>query len=444
MKILPIQHNFYRVLSVLALVLISQSVGAEESFDAWLKQLQQDAVASGISIEVSTKAVQKIQFLPQVVAQDHAQPEFITPFLDYYHRRVTQQRVSVGQGKLIQYQDYLAELTRQYGVPGHFLMAFWGMETNYGSHQGNLDVLSSLATLAYEGRRAAFFKQQLMQALKVADQQPALLDAWQGSWAGAFGHMQFMPSTFNAYATDGDADGVVDLVRSEKDAFSSAANYLAQVGWQKNQPAIIEVALPKSFTMQDAQLNIKKTVAEWSALGVTAMQGKKILLEKTRVFQKKHRPQTETFYEETYVPDETLALKETVLDQQALASIILPQGWQGPAFMVFDNFRVIMDWNRSINYALSVAQLAERLVGQQPVLAGEAAEKGALSFAQMQHLQSMLNQLGFDAGEPDGLPGLKTQAAVRQYQLSQNLPADGYASPGLYDLLQKKTAVATQ
>lgn len=444
MKTLSIQQQIYRVLGGLTLIVISRCVGAEEAFDVWLKQVQEDAVASGISIEVSSKAIQKIQFLPQVVAQDRAQPEFITPFLEYYHRRVTQQRVSVGQGRLNQYQDYLAELTQRYGVPGHFLMAFWGMETNYGSHQGNLDVLSSLATLAYEGRRAEFFKQQLMQALKVADQQPALLDVWQGSWAGAFGHMQFMPSTFNAYATDGDADGVVDLVRSEKDAFSSAANYLAQVGWQKNQPAIMEIALPKNFAMQEAQLNIKKTVAEWSALGITALQGKKILLERTRVFQKKHRPQTETFYEETYVPDVTIALKEAVPDQQIAASIILPQGWQGPAFMVFDNFRVIMDWNRSINYALSVAQLAERLIGQVPVLAGEAAEKDALSFTQMRHLQSMLNQLGFDAGEPDGLPGLKTQAAVRQYQLSQNLPADGYASPSLYNLLQKKIAVATQ
>lgn len=444
MKISHIQQKVYRALSLMACAVFSQWANAEEAFDVWLKQVQQDAIANGISIEVSTRAVQKIQFLPEVVAQDRAQPEFITPFLDYYRRRVTQQRVVVGQEKLSQHQDHLATLTQQYGVPGNFLMAFWGLETNYGSHQGNLDVLSSLATLAYEGRRAEFFKQQLMQALKVADQQPVLLDVWQGSWAGAFGHMQFMPSTFNAYATDGDADGVVDLVRSEKDAFSSAANYLAQVGWQKNQPAIIEVALPKNFAMQDAQLNIKKNVAEWSALGVTAMQGKKILLEKTRVFQKKHRPQTETFYEETYVPDITIALTEVVPEQQISASIVLPQGWQGPAFMVFDNFRVIMDWNRSINYALSVAQLAERLVGQVPVLAGEAAEKGALSFTQMQHLQSMLNQLGFDAGEPDGLPGLKTQAAVRQYQLSQNLPADGYASPGLYDLLQKKTAVATQ
>jgi membrane-bound lytic murein transglycosylase B len=433
-----------QTISALFLVLTSCSVLADPAFDVWLSHLQEEAIESGVSIEASAKAVQKIQFLPEVVALDRGQPEFISPFLEYYRRRVTTQRVEIGQEKLSQYHDYLSDLTQQYGVPGNYLIAFWGMETHYGSHQGNLDVLSSLATLAYEGRRAEFFKQQLMQALKIADQQQHLLARWQGSWAGAFGHMQFMPSTYAAYATDGDADGVVDLIQSEEDAFHSAAKYLSKVGWQKNQPAILEVVLPSHFAMQDAQLNIKKPLSEWSKLGVKAMQGKKIIVEKTRVFQKKRRTHTETFYEEVNVMIEPSPLAEVLPNQQLSASIVLPQGYKGPAFLVFDNFQVIMDWNRSINYALSVAQLAQRLDGQMPFLAGEQAEKGALSFVQMQNLQIMLNQLGFDAGEPDGLPGLKTQAAIRQYQLSQNLPADGYASLSLYYLLDMKASVATQ
>lgn len=427
-----------------SLALLSRIAFAEPAFDVWLNRLQEDAIENGISIETSTKAVQKIQFLPEVIAQDRAQPEFITPFIDYYRRRVTPQRVAIGKEKLAEYQEFFANLTQDYAVPSAYLIAFWGMETHYGKYKGNLDVLSSLATLAYEGRRAAFFKQQLMHAIKMVDQQPHLLKGWNGSWAGAFGHMQFMPSTFATYATDGDADGVVDLMQSEKDAFRSAANYLSQVGWQKHQPVMIEVTLPQSFAMQNAQLNIKKSVAEWSALGVMALQGKKIAIEKTRVFQKKRRTYTENFFEDAFVADMPRALNEVLPNQSLNAAILLPQGAQGPAFMVFDNFNVIMDWNRSINYALSVAQLAQRLEDQMPVLGGENAEAGALSYSQMQELQTMLNTLGFDAGEPDGLPGLKTQAAIRQYQLTQGVPADGYASPRLYDVLQKKTALATQ
>lgn len=430
---------------VLVMAFFTQLANAEDqAFDIWLKQIQEEAIASGISIEVATQAVQKIQFLPEVIAQDHAQPEFLTPFSDYYRRRVTAQRVAIGKEKLSAYQDFFAALTQQYGVPSAYLIAFWGMETHYGKNKGNLDVLSSLATLAYEGRRADFFKQQLMHALNIVDQQQQLLNGWNGSWAGAFGHMQFMPSTFAAYATDGDADGVVDLIQSEKDAFRSAANYLSKVGWQKTQPVMIEVVLPPNFAMQEAQLSVKKTVATWSTLDVTALKGKKITVEKTRVFQKKRRTETETFFEEAFVPEGTQPLTDVVADQQLSASILLPQGWKGPAFMVFDNFSVIMDWNRSINYAISVAQLAQRLQDQIPVLAGEGAETGALSFVQMQALQEMLNQLGFDAGVPDGLPGLKTQAAIRSYQISQGLPADGYASLSLYDLLKLKTSVAAQ
>lgn len=444
MTILRTHQTLCQTISVLALMFFSQLAKAEEAFDVWLKHVQEEAIAGGASIEVTSNAIQKIQFLPEVITQDRAQPEFITPFLDYYRRRVTTQRIAIGKEKLAEYQDFFSNLSQHYGVPSTYLIAFWGMETHYGKNKGNLDVLSSLATLAYEGRRADFFKQQLMHAIHIVDQQPQLLNGWNGSWAGAFGHMQFMPSTFAAYAKDGDADGVVDLIQSEKDAFHSAANYLTQVGWQKNQPVMIEVALPQNFALQNAHLNTKKTVAEWSTLGVMALQGKKISVEKTRVFQKKHRTYTEHFFEDAFVVDAPRPLLESSPNQELAASILLPQGANGPAFMVFDNFRVIMDWNRSINYALSVAQLAQRLNDQMPVLAGEDAETGALSFAQMRELQTMLNTLGFDAGEPDGLPGFKTQAAIRSYQLSQNLPADGYASQRLYDSLQKKTAVATQ
>ncbi|HEX5538206.1 MAG TPA: lytic murein transglycosylase, partial [Methylophilaceae bacterium] len=214
----------------------------------------------------------------------------------------------------------------------------------------------------------------------------------------AMGHMQFMPSTFLAYAVDGDDDGRIDLWQSLPDAICSAANYLHSLGWQSGQPVAVEVRLPAEFDWQQAQLNQRKSVEEWAAEGVSAMNG---------------------------------ALPTAGGD----AAIVLPQGWRGPALMVFDNFRVIMHWNRSVNYALAVAHLADRLNGGEALIGGADAEQGALSFEQMKVLQQKLAEQGFDAGAADGYPGLRTQTAIRQYQHAQGLPMDGYASPALLQRL---------
>jgi len=216
-----------------------------------------------------------------------------------------------------------------------------------------------------------------------------------GSWAGAMGHMQFMPSTLLKYGVDADADGRINIWTSLPDAFSSAANYLNKVGWRKNELAAIEVKLPVDFDYSQAQLNNRKSTADWTKLGV-------------------------------------LDIGSSALPAQENAAILLPQGKYGPAFMVFNNFDAIMDWNRSVNYALSVVHLANQLIGDKPIMAGDFAEKEALSFNQMWALQSKLNDLGFDCGQPDGFPGLKTQAAIRQYQATQGIVQDGYASPSLY------------
>ncbi|HSF71965.1 MAG TPA: lytic murein transglycosylase, partial [Methylotenera sp.] len=297
----------------------------------------------------------------------------------------------------------LNKIESQYGVPKEVLVSFWGLETGYGENKGGFGLPSSLMTLAYEGRRAEFFRHQLLDAMRIVDAGHNNVAGMRGSWAGAMGHMQFMPSTLLKHGVDADGDGRMNIWSSLPDAFSSAANYLAKTGWRKAEPAVLQVKLPEHFDYSLAQLTSRKSTADWTKLGVLDV-------------------------ESNALPD---------LDN---AAILLPQGWQGPAFMVFSNFDVIMDWNRSVKYAISVAHLANQLITDKPIVIGNIVEDEALSFNQMWALQARLNLLGFKCGVPDGFPGLQTQAAIRQYQATKNLPQDGYASYSLYlHLLQPET-----
>lgn len=456
------------------------NAASQDNFPEWLYGVQQDALEAGISNYVITEAIAHIHYVPNVIKLDRAQPEFISPFFDYYYRRVDASKIERGREMLKKHEALLSQLEAQYGVPKAILIAFWGMETNYGTFQGDTDTLSSLATLAYEGRRANFFRNQLLDAMRVIDAGEADVDL-QGSWAGAFGHMQFMPSTLLAYAVDGDGDEHIDIIRSEADALASAANYLSQVGWRKDEPPTLEVQLPENFKWQDAQLTARKPVNEWIRQGVTIPKeemtvvvkeipakvvskkdksakskriAKKALLIKKKVVSKKSvNPNTQQLAAQHLLSAPPSKVKTASVEAAPSsqfpqvggnAAIVLPQGWRGPAFMVFDNFDVMLDWNRSVNYALSVAQLAKRINGESRIIGGQSAEAGGLTYAQMLELQTLLNAQGYDAGEPDGFPGFKTQAAIRAYQLKQQLPADGYAGPGLLKSLQQTGAVETE
>lgn len=369
-------------------------------FSMWLIAFKAEAKAAGISSKTIKNTFKNAQYLPNVIVLDRAQPEFISPFLSYVEKRVTPNQVELGRAMLQENDVLLSKIEAQYGVPKQILVAFWGLETHYGANKGNYGLPSSLMTLAYEGRRATFFRGQLLDAMRIIDANHHNQTAMRGSWAGAMGHMQFMPSTIIKHGVDADGDGRINIWTSLPDAFASAANYLANVGWRKDELVATEVTLPQNFDYSLAQLQLRKSSAEWAKLCVKSVTSKQL----------------------------------PHLDDTA---ILLPQGFQGPAFIVFNNFDVIMDWNRSVNYALSVAHLANQLAGETPIIAGESAEKDALSFNQMWALQGKLNELGFDSGAPDGFPGLQTQAAIRQYQASKNLPQDGYASPRLYvQLLQ--------
>jgi len=423
-------------------MLFPNTLLAKEDFSVWLQKVKYEAKSLGISDDTTADFTSHTIFLPNVIKQDSAQPEFITPFLDYFSKRVDDKKVAYGRTLMLKHHELLTQIVSKYGVPKQVLIAFWGMETQYGNVKGNIDVLSALATLAYEGRRSDFFRAQLLDAILMIELGYVDIERFKGSWAGAFGNMQFMPTTFMLYAVDGDADGVIDVVNSLPDAFASAAHYLASIGWKQNEPVMVEVKLPNDFDWQSAQLAVRKAPEEWSKLGVQVcvietdttdnLTSMNVYTPLGGDNQKTKRQVCDQEQTET-----TLNIKSSGAfpNVSGMASILLPQGWQGPAFMVFDNFDIIMHWNRSVNYALSVAQLAKLLNLEPSILGGGFAESGALTYQQMLELQNRLNDLGFDAGVADGLPGLQTQAAVRSYQLQQQLPADGYASPSFYQRL---------
>jgi membrane-bound lytic murein transglycosylase B len=440
------------LLFVCLFVFHNSNVFAHEDINIWLEELKQEAINVGITEKTASATINHVEILPNIIELDRAQPEFVSPFLDYYQRRIDAEKITQGRRILTQYAEMLDKIEVQYGVPKSLLVAFWGMETDYGRYQGNIDSLSALATLAHDGRRTSFFRNQLFDAMRMIDIGNADTENFVGSWAGAFGNMQFMPTTFMTYAVDGDDDKKIDVVNSTADAFASAANYLSQVGWQKGEPAMVEVQLPKDFDWKNAQYNLRKPVSEWLKLGVSTFHSSNstAMLTQAKVFSSNKKASVRknkssmhqvnfninnTNYTDFH-PQANPSLKPSLPNVSGQAAIILPQGWRGPAFMVFDNFDAVMDWNRSINYALSVLQLAKRLNGEPHILGGQFAEIGALSFQQMKALQTQLNANGFDAGEPDGFPGSHTQEAVRAFQLSEGLPADGYASPNLFNYIK--------
>ncbi|WP_334106782.1 lytic murein transglycosylase [Methylobacillus sp.] len=382
---------------VVATVLVAGGVAsplsqaAEQSFEAWLADFNREAQAQGISAASLQAAFANAQPISRIIELDQSQPEFIQTFMTYLNRRVTSRQVERGQTLLREQSALLQGVEQKYGVPPEVLMAFWGLETNYGQVMGTFSTPQALATLAYEGRRHSFFRSQLLDALRILDAGHVAPANMVGSWAGAVGHMQFMPSTFLAYAEDGDGDGKINVWQSLSDAMYSAGRYLSSIGWKRNEPIAIEVNLPEDFAWQQAAINQKHSVAQWQAMGVKVVGQ---------------------------------ALPAADRD----AAIILPQGWRGPAFMVFDNFNVVMQWNRSTHYALTVGHLANRFLGAPALRAALPAEQEPVSMEAIKRLQQQLTNLGFDTGGTDGLPGSKTQSAIRSYQLAHTLPADGYAS----------------
>lgn len=390
---------------VLALCLLVSSAQAQTDFSSWLAEFSQEARARGISQATLDSALGDVQVAPRVVELDRKQPEFVESLATYIERRVTPQRIARGQALLAEHQALFDEVENRYGVPRQTLAAFWGLETSYGSVMGSTPTPTALATLAFDGRRSAFFRSQLLDALTLIEAGHVTAAEMKGSWAGAMGQMQFMPSTYRRYAVDGDNNGQINLWNSLPDALHSAGNYLQQAGWKTGKPIALQVNLPVDFAWGQARLYNRRLIAEWQAAGVVQANGQALPVQPGR------------------------------------AAIILPQGARGPAFMVFDNFDVVMQWNRSVQYALSVALLADQFAGGLPLPARSDAEM--LGRTQLMRLQQQLTELGFDAGGADGLPGLKTQSAIRRYQTAHALTADGYPTPMLAQHVRESHIAAT-
>ena len=306
---------------------ISFGVKAEEpSFDAWLEDFRAEAKAAGISSTTIKAALDGLRPLPEVIELDRRQPEGRLTFQDYNERVLAKSRIEKGRALFKEHQPLLRKVAKQYQVQPRFIVALWGIETSYGGFLGGHDVVPALATLAHEGRRAAFFKSELIAALRILDQGHISVDDMRGSWAGAMGQSQFMPSSFLRYAVDFDGDGRRDIWSSLPDIFASIANYLKKAGWddrytwgRRVQPASAKASPPES----KAALKVIKSLPEWQSLGVRRSNGQSL-------------------------PD--IALN---------ASLLHTDQGEGPAYLVYDNFRVLMDWNRSTYFALTVGELAD-------------------------------------------------------------------------------------
>lgn len=361
------------------------------NFAQCLDDKKAEALQAGVSQSRINQEFPHLKFVPRVIELDRSQPEFISTFPNYYSKRVNTWRIEKGREKLVEHKAFLKELTHKYGVPGHYLIAFWGLETNYGGYKGKMSTLDSLATLACDKRRSGFFSKELFLALKLMDSQNLNRESMQGSWAGAMGHTQFMPTTYTNYAIDGDGNGQIDLWNSEQDALASAANFLWQLGWKPGLRWGREVILPDNFDYTLANQKVM-TINEWKALNI--VQGNK------------------------------QALPESDIE----ARLRVPAGHSGPAFLTYTNFRTIMRWNNSEFYAIAVGQLANQVAGGVG-LYSTLPDLPSFSIAEMAKVQQKLNDIGIDVGGADGIMGPATREGIRQYQAANGLVADGFPSP---------------
>jgi len=381
------------------LVFFTTSVIANtHTFEAFLDQVRKTATSQGVSKSTIDKAFFKLELRPSAIDSDTTQAEFNQNFWHYINKRVSKVRLNNGKDVLNKNALLLDNASKKYGVPAHVIVAFLGLESNYGNYMGSENLIQSLATLAYDQRRSKFFTRELIALLKLMDKSIIPFDAT-GSWAGAMGAVQFMPTNVIAYGVDANADGKINLWNEKADIYESVANFLKKNGWKGREKWGREASIPKNFDYRLTGLNNKKTVNEWAELGV--LRGNGISLPKSNF----------------------------------KASLIVPMGHRGPAFLVYRNFDVIMNYNPSIKYALSVAYLSDRINGNGK-LSAKTIDEPLLSKEDIAQIQSTLNLLGYDVGTPDGMAGPKTRQATRLFQSDIGLTADGYVGYELFKQLQ--------
>ena len=366
-------------------------------FGIWLAGFESRAQAVGISTTTLAQARPYLRYLPDSIALDRRQSEFGARVWEYLDSAVTPARIAQGQAAMRAQARSLAQIEARFGVPPEVVVAIWGIESSFGANRGRTPLLATLATLAKDGRRGPFFESQLIDALRIVqagDKAPAQMV---GSWAGAFGHVQFMPSSFLAYAVDFNGDGRRDLWSDDPaDALASAANYLAQRGWTRGQPWAVEVARPQDLSLTGARLS----GADWAARGLRAVDGRTL--------------------------------------PNAPARLILPGGARGPAFLAYGNYDVLKEYNISDAYVLAIGHLSDRLRGGGALRGQWPRGDRALTLAERTEVQRLLNAQGFDTAGIDGRLGPASVAAVQGWQRARGLPPDGYINADLLARLRRE------
>jgi lytic murein transglycosylase len=369
------------------------------SYERWLETFKKDAAAAGISAKVIADAAPQMTFDPAIVRRDHGQAVFGQTFLQFSDRMVGGARIPNGQAKIKQHAALFAKIEAQYGVPAAVLTAFWGLESDFGGNFGNYKILSAIATLAYDCRRPDFFRTQLFDALRIIERGDQRVEDMIGDWAGEFGGMQFTASDYLKNAVDFDGDGRRDLINSIPDTLASAANFLVSLGWQRGQPWLQEVLVPQQLPWDQADLTIQHPRSQWVAWGVKAAHGA--------------------------LPSDDLP-----------ASLVLPMGRFGPAFLAYPNFKAFLGWNSAMVYSTTVAYFATRLAGEPNVSHAGATTVAVLSPQQIMDLQRLLTKQGYEGvGEADGKFGAGTRAATKKAQMKLGLPADSYPTVELLERL---------
>jgi lytic murein transglycosylase len=374
-----------------ALTLSIPAAADEVAFASCLAGLRAEAQAKGVRADTFDTHTAALVPDMAVIGFLDAQPEFVTPIWDYLAALVDEERVADGRAMLAQWKDVLAAVEARYGVDAETVVAVWGVESNYGRNFGTRPLLTSLSTLSCFGRRQAFFRGEFFTTLKIIQEGHVAPERLHGSWAGAFGHTQFMPSTFTRLAVDFDGDGRRDLVDSVPDALASTANFLKRAGWQATLPWGFEVSVPRGMDAADVGRRNKQPMAEWAARGVRRVDGRALPAG------------------------------------GAPSGLLLPAGRGGPAFLVTRNFDALYSYNAAESYGLAIAHLSDRLRGGAPFATAWPTDDPGLSRAERRELQQLLIASGHDIGEPDGMIGARTREALKLEQARRGLPADGRA-----------------
>ena len=363
-------------------------------FSTWLANFKKEAAAKGISQRTIRSALGGMTLKTKIIKRDRRQGFFAQSFVSFQKKLATPHRVVSSRRKIKRNQAIFDRAQQEYGVAPSVITGFWALESDFGAGMGKDSILGALATLAYDCRRSDMFRTELLAALKIIDRGDMRPSGMIGSWAGEIGQTQFLPSRYLLYAIDYNNNGRIDLFRSDADVIGSTANYMRDLGWQRDQPWIEEVRVPRKMPWKESGLDIKHPRSQWSKWGVVRTNGAKL-------------------------PNDAMP-----------ASLLLPMGRLGPAFLAYENFHVYLKWNQSLNYATTAAYLATRIDGA-PLMRKPSPGIPILSIGQAKELQRRLKRRGFDVGEVDGILGAKTRAAVKTMQIKFGLAADSYPTPEL-------------